>query len=582
MLIRYRRGRIKPGLILLTGLLVIVAGVRLFFYFKHDRDKLSVVTVEYAEKMLGLKFEHKERAQMLRDLDRNKRKYDQIRRIPLSNSVPPALHFHPLPGASPAPAARKRVLSLPRTPVALPEDRSELAFYPITKLAPLIRARKITSTELTQIYLERLKTYGPQLECVITLTEEPALEQARRADAEIAAGRYRGPLHGIPWGAKDLLAVKGIRTTWGAAPYKDRVFDEDATVVKKLEEAGAVLVAKLTLGELAWGDVWFNGRTRNPWNPEEGSSGSSAGSAAAVAAGLVGFALGSETWGSIVSPSTRCGTTGLRPTFGLVSRTGAMALSWSMDKIGPICRSAEDCALVFDAIRGPDGKDPTVVDRPFPWDRVRKIGSLRVGYYREAFEKLKESRDKQNALKVLEVLRGLGLELVPVEMPRLPVEPLDIILNAEAAAAFDELTRGNGDDLLVRQGEDAWPNVFRQSRFIPAVEYIQANRIRTLLMTDMALKLENVDVFVTPSFGGNVLLLTNLTGHPAVVVPDGFDDKGTPTSISFIGNLYKEAETLRLAKAYQDATDFHLRHPPLEEEAPPEGEHDAPQAGARR
>ncbi|MBM3297359.1 MAG: amidase, partial [Candidatus Aminicenantes bacterium] len=442
----------------------------------------------------------------------------------------------------------------------------------VTKLAALLRARKITSTELTQLYLDRLKTYGPRLECVITLTEELALEQARRADAEISAGRYRGPLHGIPWGAKDLLSTKGIRTTWGAVPYKDRVFDEDATVVKKLEEAGAVLVAKLTLGELAWGDVWYNGRTRNPWNLEEGSSGSSAGPAAAVAAGLVGFALGSETWGSIVSPSTRCGTTGLRPTFGLVSRTGAMALSWSMDKIGPICRSAEDCALVFDAIRGPDGRDPTVTDRPFPWNPSQKLGSLRVGYYREAFEKLKESKDKENALAVLEILRGLGLEPVPVEMPRLPIEPLAIILNAEAAAAFDELTRGNGDDLLVRQVEEAWPNVFRQSRFIPAVEYIQANRIRTLLMTDLAHKLKDVDVFVTPSYGGNVLLLTNLTGHPAVVAPNGFNEKGTPTSISFIGNLCREAETLLLAKAYQEATDFHLRRPPLGEKAPAEEE----------
>jgi Asp-tRNA(Asn)/Glu-tRNA(Gln) amidotransferase A subunit family amidase len=569
MLNRNSRGRVKLGLLLLTALLLIVAAVRIYFYFKHDRDKLSVVTVEYAEKLIGLRFEHKERAQMLRELDRNKRRYDQIRKIPLANSVPPALEFDPRPAGQPPAKTQKRIPPLPRGPLSLPEDRSELAFYPITRLAPLIRARKITSTELTQLYLERLKTYGPRLECVVTLTEELALEQARRADAEIAAGRYRGPLHGIPWGAKDLLAVKGVRTTWGAAPYKDRVFEEDATVVRKLEEAGAVLAAKLTLGELAWGDVWFNGRTRNPWNLEEGSSGSSAGSAAAVAAGLVGFALGSETWGSIVSPSTRCGASGLRPTFGLVSRWGAMALAWSMDKIGPICRSAEDCALVFDAIRGPDGKDHAVRECAFNWDPGRKLGSLRVGYYEEAFSRLKDSQEDRNAKGVLDVLRGLGLELVPVEMPRLPIEPLSIILNAEAAAAFDELTRGNGDELLVRQVEEAWPNVLRQSRFIPAVEYIQANRIRALLMSDLAEKLKDVDVFVTPSFGGNVLLLTNLTGHPAVVVPDGFNDGGTPTSISFIGNLYREAETLRLAKAYQDATEFHLRRPPLEREERP-------------
>ena len=557
-------GKVKLGMLIIFLVIVVVAAVRLYFYFKRDKDKISVVAVEYAEKLAGLKLEYKERTLMLEDLDGLKRSYEEIRSVPLPNSVPPALQFNPQ--LSPMkPAAAKRKAARPGRAAIMPADRNELAFASLGQLSALLRGRKITSTELTQLYLDRLKAYGLALECVVTLTEELALAQAARADREIAAGRYRGPLHGIPWGAKDLLATKGIRTTWGAAPYKDRVLDEDATVVKKLEEAGAVLVAKLTLGELAWGDVWFNGRTRNPWNLEQGSSGSSAGPAAAVAAGLVGFALGSETWGSIISPSTRCGTTGLRPTFGRVSRSGAMALSWSMDKIGPICRSAEDCALVLEAIGGPDGQDLTVVDVPFDWNPDLAPKSLRVGFYEKAFEKEKNAKAKQNDLGVLDVLRSLGVSLVPIDMPTLPIEPLSIILNAEAAAAFDDLTRGNADDLLVRQERKAWPNVFRQARFIPAVEYIQANRIRTLLMRDLAQRMRDLDVFVTPSFGGDVLLLTNLTGHPAVSVPDGFDDKGAPTSISFIGNLYEEGKMLRLAQAFQEATDFHLQHPPLED-----------------
>ena len=346
-------------------------------------------------------------------------------------------------------------------------------------------------------------------------------------------------------------------------PYKDQIIDEDATVVKRLEEAGAVLLAKLTMGALAWGDVWFGGKTRNPWNPEQGSSGSSAGSAAATAAGLVGFSIGTETWGSIVSPSTRCGVTGLRPTFGRVSRYGAMALSWSMDKIGPICRSVDGCALVFNAIYGPDGKDLTVIDLPFDWNPSLDLKDIRIGYLKKAFER--DYRNKKNDEASLKVLRSLGAELVPFDLPELPVRALSFILNAEASAAFDELTRSNRDDLLVRQIKEAWPNVFRQARFIPAVEYIQANRIRTLLIQEMAQKMKRIDVYIAPSFGDNNLLLTNLTGHPAVVVPNGFNEKGSPTSISFIGNLLEEAKTLRVAKAFQDATDFHLKHPKLEE-----------------
>ncbi len=415
------------------------------------------------------------------------------------------------------------------------------------------------------MYLNRLKEYGPKLECVITLTEELAMEHARRADAEIAAGRYRGPLQGVPWGAKDLLAARRYKTTWGAKPFQDQVIDEDATVVKRLEDAGAVLVAKLALGALAWGDVWYGGETRNPWKLEQGSSGSSAGPASATAAGLVGFAIGTETWGSIVSPATRCGVTGLRPTFGRVSRHGAMALSWSMDKIGPMCRSVEDCALVFEAIYGPDGKDLSVVDAAFNWDAEYPVKRLRVGYLSSAFEDDRDDEEwKAHDEATLATLRSLGFQLVPIELPDLPIDSLSFILSAEAGAAFDQLTRSDRDDLLVRQVRNAWPNVLRQSRLIPAVEYIQANRIRTLAMNAMAELMSRVDVYVTPAFGGGNLLLTNLTGHPCVVLPNGFREDGTPTSITFMGKLFGEAEVLALARAYQEATGFHRKHPTLQ------------------
>jgi len=546
-------------IIILSALLVV--GGAFALYFLKGGEKISSKDIEEAEKIVGLRFTSKERRLMIPDLKDNLSNYKELRKLAIQNRVPPAVVFNPVvPGMTFE--KEQKPFSLPENfEVQVPQNFEDLAFYPVTALAQLIRSRKITSTQLTQLYLSRLKQYGPKLECVVTLTEEPALKQAKRADKEIAAGRYRGPLHGIPWGAKDLLATKGIKTTWGTTPYKDQIPDEDATVVKRLEEAGAVLVAKLTLGELAWGDVWFGGKTKNPWDLSQGSSGSSAGSASSTAAGLVGFALGTETWGSIVSPSTRCGTSGLRPTFGRVSRTGAMALSWTMDKIGLICRTVEDCALVFDAIYGPDGLDLTVVDLPFNWDPALDLKKIRIGYLKKAFEA--DYKNKKNDQAVLESLKSLGVELVPFDLPNLPVNACSFILNAEAAAAFEELTLTNRDDLMKRQERDAWPNAFRNSWFIPAVEYIQANRLRSLLMQAMAEKMKEIDVYVAPSFADDNLLLTNLTGHPAVVVPDGFDEKGRPTSISFIGNLYEEAKTLRAAKAFQDATQFHLKHPKL-------------------
>jgi Asp-tRNA(Asn)/Glu-tRNA(Gln) amidotransferase A subunit family amidase len=530
-------------------------------------------TLAAAETLAGIELTDSERDLALAGLEELRRDYLKLRDVPLDNSVAPALRFDPeVPGAlTRQPVPLRRPTSDRES--ALPDDEEAIAFLPAVSLGRHVRARRISSRELTELFLARLRRFDPQLQCVITLTAERALEQARRADAEIERGLWRGPLHGVPWGAKDLLAVRGYPTTWGAAPFRDQRLDDDATVVRRLDDAGAVLVAKLTLGELAWGDVWFAGMTRNPWKLDQGSSGSSAGPAAATAAGLVGFAIGSETWGSIVSPSTRCGVTGLRPSFGRVSRHGAMALSWSMDKLGPMCRSVEDCALVFEAIHGADGLDPTAVDRPFAWDAELDVKRLRIGYLRSLFEQEPEPEEDEDPARVreahaldlaaLDALRSLGLELPPVELPDLPVSSLSFILSTEAAAAFSDLTLANRDDELVRQVEQAWPNVLRQARSIPAVEYLQANRVRTLLMREMARTLAEVDVVVAPSFTGDTLLLTNLTGHPAVVVPDGFTADGTPTSITFLGRLYGEAETLAVARTYQEATGFHLRHPAL-------------------
>jgi len=521
---------------------------------------LAQLETDDAEKLMDLRFDEKERALMQDELSDQLKNYEMLHQRALPNSIPPAITFNPIPVGFLGETEQRPInWNLPED-VILPASQEELAFYSVAQLAQLIKSRQITSVELTQLYLERLQKYSNKLNCVVTLTEELAMEQARQADEEIAAGNYRGPLHGIPYGVKDLLAVEGYKTTWGAMPYKDQMLVETATVVEKLTEAGAVLIAKLSMGALAMGDVWFQDTTRNPWNLEQGSSGSSAGSAAATAAGLVGFSIGTETLGSIVSPSTRCGVSGLRPTYGRVSRTGAMALSWSMDKIGPMCRTAEDCALVFEIIRGQDGIDQTLYDFPFNYDGNKDVKALRVGYLQELFTP--DSWNWKNDSVSLQVIRELGVEMEPVSLPdSLPVQALFIILSAEASAAFDDLTRSDRDSLLVRQDARAWPNYFRASRFIPAVEYIQANRWRYLLIQEVYDAFKDYDVIVTPSFGGPQLLITNLTGNPCVVVPNGFNESGSPTSLSFIGNLYQEASLLSLAKAFQEATDFDEMHP---------------------
>ncbi len=525
-----------------------------------DTNLITREAVSEAGKLIGLNFSDAKIDMMLPGLKKQLDNFGSLRKFPLSNSVAPALLFNPIPVSMKFERARKKFRMSPPGKVRLPANVDELAFYSVGELAALIKTRQITSERLVRFYLDRLRKYGPKLECVVTLTEDLALEQARRADAEIAAGKYRGPLHGIPYGAKDLLAVKGVATTWGSAPYTNQVFDFDATVVRRLEDAGAVLLAKTTLGELAMGDTWFGGMTRNPWKVKQGSSGSSAGSCAATAAGLIPFGIGSETLGSIVSPCDRCGVTGLRPTYGRVSRAGAMALSWSMDKLGPICRTVEDCAIVFNAIYGPDGLDQSLYDAPFNYAPKINLRKARIGYLKGDFARETGER-KQHDQAALQKLRELGADLLPVELPNYPLSDISFVLATEGAAAFDELTLSGRDDLMKQQERASWPNTFRERRFVPAIEYLQAQRIRCLLIQDTASVFDKVDLFLAPCFTGRSMLLSNLTGHPCVVLPDGFSRDGTPTSICFIGKLFGEAELLAVAKAYQDATEFHRKHP---------------------
>jgi len=527
-------------------------------------NEISGLDLMAAEKLFDLKMDASERDSMMMALESQLSDYRKIHGQFIPNSLPPALCFNPVPALANYSGIQKPINWALPSNVVLPADKNELAWYSVADLSVLIRTRRISSVELTRFFLVRLKKYGDTLHCVITLTEERAMKQALKADADLAEGNYHGPLHGIPYGIKDLFSVAGYKTTWGAAPYKDQLVNSDATVVKKLDDAGAVLVAKFSLGSLAMDDVWFGGLTRNPWDLNQGSSGSSAGSASATAAGLVPFAIGTETWGSIVSPCNRCGVTGLRPTFGRVSRTGGMALSWSMDKVGPICRNAFDCALVFDILRGSDGIDQSVTDFPFNYTSVVNVKELRVGYLKSLFDKGDENQLNDN--KTLDEIKGMGITLSPVDLPdsaTVPVKSLAIILVAEAAAAFDDLTRNNLDDKLNLQDRNAWPNIFRAAQFIPAVQYIQANRLRYKLIQEMYAAVKNYDVIIAPSLSGNQLLTTNLTGNPCLVIPNGFDKNGHPTSISFIGNLYDEATLLAFARKFQEITTYHNQKPPL-------------------
>ena len=525
------------------------------------------VTLEdlaHAEAVQGVQFTPEDRALMLDDVRARLPQFEALRAAEPPNDVPPALVLDlTLSGRDrPAPGDGPSVPLLPAVS-SRPGDDRDLAFASIRELGAMLRGGAITSVELTRLSLDRIARLDPTLLAVVTAMESRALAEARERDRELARGTDRGPLHGIPYGAKDLLSAQSAPTTWGTEPYRDQVIDADALAVRRLHDAGAVLVAKLTLGELAWGDVWFGGMTRNPWNPDQGSSGSSAGPGSAVAAGLVPFAIGSETLGSIVSPSTRNGVTGHRPTFGRIPTDGAMALVWSMDKLGPMARSAEDCALVFDALRGPADGSP---DAAFPFalpDGRAPLAGMRVGLV--APQGNTESADADRATQAL--IADLGAETREVSWPSdLPVGSLRMILEAEAAAAFDGLTRSRGVDAMVRQERFAWPNTFRHARHIPAVDYINANRVRTQLMRATSALFEHVDALVTPSFDAGILI-TNLTGHPAVALPnalfpvEGHPDRRSPHSVTVVGPLWGDHHALRVAAAVQGATDWHRQRP---------------------
>ena len=539
-----------------------------------DQYTATKGTLGVAQELSGLNIGDRERERAA-DLVTRYREYDEaVRKVALPVETEPAFHFHPPQPAKSAASVGKlvEIETSPRTDIRRPERDEDLAFLPVTALAALLRNRRVSSIELTRLYLDRLARFDPTLQCVITRTDDLALAQAEQADREIRAGRYRGPLHGVPYGIKDLFATKNIRTTWGAKPYEHQVFDYDATVVERLRVAGAVLLAKLTSGELAQGDRWFGGRTRNPWNPEGGSGGSSAGPAAATAAGLVGFAIGTETGGSIVSPASQCGVVGLRPTYGRISRHGAMTLRWTMDKVGPIARSVDDCMLVLQAIFGPDGRDETVTSLPLDWEPSPSgLNGLRIGFVAREFEQppsdaSDEARtewpERRKVLaQSLEVFRRAGATLIPVELPRLPADALYAILNAEAGAMFDDLVRTGGVAELENQDKRGRADQLHAVRFIPAIEYIRAQRVRTLLIRDMNALLDGCSIFLTPVRSVSVDA-TNISGHPALVVPAGFVN-GLPEGVMITGRLYGERSLCAVGAAFERATNLHAPRPPL-------------------
>jgi Asp-tRNA(Asn)/Glu-tRNA(Gln) amidotransferase A subunit family amidase len=541
-----------------------------------------------AEKVIGLEFTDKQEEQAVRGVNTNLDSFEILRKLDVPLDTEPAVVFHPaLPGFHIKRAGAKTKFKFGKNEPAQFKSVDDLAFATVPQLAELIRTKKVSSVELTKMYLGRLKRYGPKLLCIVTLTEDLAMKQAQDADNDLKRGKYRGPLHGIPWGAKDLFATKGIKTTWGAEPYRDQMIDYDSTVVERLRAAGAVLVAKLSMGALAQGPKWFGGVTRNPWLPDEdrtGSSGSSAGPASATSAGLVGFSIGTETLGSIVSPASRCGVTGLRPTYGRISRYGAMGLSWTMDKVGPICRGVEDCAAALDALYGPDDHDMTVGTAAFNWSPAAPLGSLRIAYLKTEFEGagFQAQNDQQRQLQeqrkamykaALDALENAGVKMTAIELPKFPTGNIRFLLTAEAATAFDDITRDGRVNQLSGQDNGDWPNAFRTSRFIPAVEYLRAQRARVLLMREMDKLMSQWDVFVSPAPGSASLTITNLTGHPAVCVPCGFLDvpganngplQHLPQAIMFTGGLYDEAAPLRVALAFEQATKWHTMHPKVD------------------
>ena len=568
-------------------------------------QKISPEMLKDALTVAGLSYSDADQKAMLQTVNRNLTNYEALSSLHIPNDVSPPFYFSAItPGMKVNRTREPFRFSAPA--VKRPANLEDVAFWPITQLAQLLKTRQVTSTELTQMYLARLHKYNAKLNCVVTFLDDLALAQAKQADAEIAANKYKGPLHGIPWGAKDIIAVKGYKTTWGSGAYKDQMIDDEASVVEMLRDAGAVLVAKLTSGELAQGDQWFGGQTKNPWNTEQGSSGSSAGPASATAGGLVAFGIGSETSGSILSPSARCGVTGLRPTFGRVSRYGVMALSWTQDRLGPLCRYAEDCAIVMSAIAKPDGRDLSVSEIPFNWNAHLDIKKLRVGYLEGSFEETRDPVAKRNDEATVKQLESFGLKLVPIKVPEWTIDVSAI--GVEAAVFFDELVRSGRDKQLTMPNR---ANGFRSSHLTPAVDYLQSQRARSMMMMKLAEATADVDVYVVPTGGGGGgggrgrgaagaaapagdpgglaadapapaagrgrgaggggarspvqrhSTMANLACYPAINVPNGFTEAGAPTNIVFFARPFGEPEMLAVAKAYQDASGFYLKHPDL-------------------
>jgi Asp-tRNA(Asn)/Glu-tRNA(Gln) amidotransferase A subunit family amidase len=535
--------------------------------------------------MAGLTFSAEDQKSMLEAVNQNLTRFTELRAIEIPDDVSPPFHFSALvPGMRVNRARQPFRMSSPN--VKRPANLEDVAFWPVVQLAQLIKTKQVTATELTRLYLDRLHRFNPTLNCAVTILDELALAQAKQADAEIAAGKYKGPLHGIPWGAKDIIAVKGYKTTWGSGAFKDQVIDKDASVVEMLRDAGAVLVAKLTTGEIAQGDRWFGGQTKSPWDPSQGSGGSSAGPGSATAAGLVGFSIGTETSGSILGPSSRCGVTGLRPTMGRISRDGVMALSWTQDRLGPMCRHAEDCALVMSVIARPDDRDMSVLDIPFNWDARLDITKLRVGYLKAAFDENMDVVGRAHQQATLDALGKLGVKFVPVDVPEFTTDVSAI--NVESAAFFDQFMRSGRDKFLTNLGR---ANGWKGARVLPAVDYLQAQRIRMMMMMKLAEATAHVDVYLGPGNGGAAgggrgaaaaagaapapegprrqgagqrhSAMANLATYPAVAVPNGFNPAGVPTSITFFARPFMESELLAVVKAYQDAAGFHLKHPTL-------------------
>ena len=536
-------------------------------------EEIAPEIIAVAEILLGLEYGPEDRIEIVDGLTEYRDDYYRVlRAFPFDETTLPSVVFNPIPPGMTF-TTEETPFRYSDVDVERPQDPEDVAFYTVPQLARLIRTQQVSSTELTEMYLERLKRYNPTYLFAVTITEELALEQAAQADAEIRAGAYRGPLHGIPYGIKDLFSVVGYPTTWGAEPFADRIIDRDASVVERLHEAGAVLVAKLSTGTLATGDRWYEGLTRNAWNPQWGAGGSSAGPGSATAAGCVGFSIGTESAGSMISPCDANGVSGLRPTFGRVSRIGMMTTSWSFDKVAPMCRSAEGCAVVFEAIYGPDGKDNTIIDLPFNWDPDLDIRTLRIGYRTLFLEgKLMPGDPEYRAevrnlsLKVLDVFRDAGIELVPLEFGegQNVQEPCShtagIMMMCENAAANDAILRSD-DMVALDELESNWPRYWKESQFIPAVAYLQASRCRSVVMQAMADVMADIDAYIEITWTSQ--WDTNLTGQPYVVVPCGFLNSGRPASISFVGKLFGEAELLAVAKWYQDQTGHHTIHPDL-------------------